>query len=447
MNSQGRIILANVLIWKAGTNDGSNGEFGCLGMGILARSAKMVGHEVRVWDGHLMGYKNSDFSMPDILCISSVSQEGEIHPQWIWKEPLTILGGPHAFSYWDKIDYDYIDKVVVGEADGKFNEIISSDERVILLGNRTTDELLAPDYSDFIGKENMGGYSTYISRGCTGNCSFCQSGKAHGKWRKRNLESIKEEFKEIKQYPKVETIHLIDDAFSANVEHAKKFMDFYLTSGLTYKLNIFNVRADQLDTEILGMMKRAGVVNLPIGVESADPTVYRAIGKGESLNDIKEGIRLIQEAGIVPWLNMIIGLPFDTWERTLNSIEWVESIPAPKIVHWFVYSPFRGTRAYKQLVKDGIIEDGYIPPPYGRRYDNLPWESDFETPDFTFEERRKAHLCAYLRTGSPILINSNILKDVLKYNLKGEYIQWLNRAPLNDYIENELPKKKEKEQV
>jgi hypothetical protein len=39
------------------------------------------------------------------------------------------------------------------------------------------------------------------------------------------------------------------------------------------------------------------------------------------------------------------------------------------------------------------------------------------------------------------------LKDVLKYDLKDEYIQWLNKAPLNDYIEKELPKKKEKEQV
>ena len=418
-----------------------------LGMGVLARSAKMDGHDVGVYDGHLLNDNvPRGFSYPDILCISAVSQEG-IRVPLFNDSPYIILGGPHAYSYWDKIDSPYIDKIVVGEADGKFNEILSSKERVLFVGNRTSEELLAPDYSDFYGKNEMKGYSTYISRGCTGSCSFCQSGKAHGRWRKRSAESIQAEFEEIKQYPSVTTVHLIDDAFSANVEHAKGFLEFYLSHGFKYKLNIFNVRADQLDREMLDMMKRAGVVNLPIGVESADPIVYKAVGKGESLNEIKEGIRLIQEAGIVPWLNMIIGLPFDTWERTQNSIEWVETIPDPKIVHWFVYSPFRGTRAYKQLVTEGIIEDGYIPPPYGRRYDNLPWESDFETPDFSFEERRKAHLCAYLRTGSPILVNSNILKDVLKYDLKDEYIQWLNKAPLDDYIEKELPKKKEKEQI
>ena len=438
--------MARVLIWKAGLNDGSQNEMPSLGMGILARSVKMEGHEVTVWDGHLMGQRRMFAHEPQILCVSAVSQEGNKVPQLL-SRPYTILGGPHAYSYWDKIDSPDIDKIVVGEADGKFNEILSSNDKVLFLGNRTTDQLLAPDYSDFYGKKSMKGYSTYISRGCTGACSFCQSGKAHGRWRKRNADSIHAEFEEIKQYPNVTTIHLIDDAFSANIEHAKGFLEFYLSHGYKYKLNIFNVRADQLDREILDMMKRAGVVNLPIGVESADPIVYKGVGKGESLDDIKYGIRLIQEAGIVPWLNMIIGLPNDTYERTLNSIEWVETIPGPKIVHWFVYSPFRGTRAYKHLVDCGVIPDGYIPPPYGRRYDNLPWESDFETPDFTFEDRRKAHLLAYLRTGSPILVNSNILKDVLKYNLKEEYIQWLNKAPLNDYIENQLPNKIEKEQV
>ncbi len=437
--------MAKVLIYKAGTNDGSNGEFGCLGMGILARSAKMEGHEVRVYDGHLSGRIKAHVEC-DILCLSAVSQEG-VQTLTTNDGCTRILGGPHAYSYWDKIDSPDIDKIVVGEADGKFKEILSSKERVLFLGNRTTEELLAPDYSDFYGKDTMRGYSTYISRGCTGACSFCQSGKAHGRWRKRNADSIYAEFEEIKQYPSVTTVHLIDDAFSANIEHAKGFLEFYLSHGYKYKLNIFNVRADQLDREMLDMMKRAGVVNLPIGVESANPLVYKGVGKGESLDDIKKGIELIQEAGIVPWLNMIIGLPHDTYERTLDSIEWVESIPGPKIVHWFVYSPFRGTRAYKYLVDCGVIPDGYIPPPYGRRYDNLPWESDFETSDFTFEERRKAHLLAYLRTGSPILVNSNILKDVLKYNLKEEYIQWLNKAPLNDYIENQLPNKIEKEQV
>lgn len=443
--------MAKVLIWKAGIDDGSQHEMPSLGMGILARSAKMDGHEVTVWDGHMLGGERNGevIPYPDILCISAVSQENPNNKPIITNDSYTILGGPHAYSYHDKIDSPYIDKIVVGEADGKFNEILDSKERVLFIGNRTSEELLAPDYSDFIGKDLMRGYSTYTSRGCTNVCSFCQSGKAHGRWRPRNRDSIRDEFKTIGNYREVKTIHIIDDAFTGNTDHAKRFLDFYLTEEYNslYKLNIFNVRADQLDEEILTMMKRAGVVNLPIGVESADPTVYKAVGKGESLNDIKEGIRLIQESGIVPWLNMIIGLPFDTWERTLNSIEWVESIPDPKIVHWFVYSPFRGTRAYNQFVKDGVIEDGYIPPPYGRRYDNLPWDSDFETPDFTFEERRKAHLCAYLRTGSPILVNSNILKDVVKYGLKGEYIEWLKKAPLDDYIKNELPKKKEKEQV
>jgi len=172
----------------------------------------------------------------------------------------------------------------------------------------------------------------------------------------------------------------VDDAFTADLEHAKAFLRLF-NEGL-FDYDPGNQRqADQLDDEFLHLLSKNCSI-LPIGVESADETVFKAIGKGETLEDIKKGILKIQSHGITPWLNMIVGLPKDTFAHHFRSVDWCTYIPDPKIVHWFQYAPFRGTRAYDYFLKQGCFEDGFIPSPYGRRYDELPWEPDFETRVF-----------------------------------------------------------------
>jgi radical SAM superfamily enzyme YgiQ (UPF0313 family) len=235
------------------------------------------------------------------------------------------------------------------------------------------------------------------------------------------------------------------------MEHAKEFLEFYLREGYAekYALNIFNVRADQLDEEMLALMVRCGIKTLPIGVESADPEVFRYVGKNETLDEIRKGIETIQHAGIVPWLNMIVGLPLDTPERNRNSIEWVKSIPDPKIVHWFQYAPFRRTKAYGFMVAARAIYDGYIPQPYGKRYDELPWFPDFGTRDFTAQQRGLAQLEAFLETRAPILYNSmpKVTDLCLNNGMHNLLADWIRDAPIKEYIENSLKDKQKKGQL
>jgi radical SAM superfamily enzyme YgiQ (UPF0313 family) len=439
-----------VLLYKPGLRDGSENEIPNLGMAIIAHSVKDAGHEVRVVDGHFKPLSTGAPYEHDLICFSCVSQEWLTIDQILVKHHVPVwIGGPHAYGYADILEKDErLDKIIVGEGDGKFNTILESSSRVVNVGY--ADKLSSPDFSDFVGMKDAIGYPLYTSRGCTNRCNFCASGKAHGRFRVRPLDDeFWNEVDGIEQYPKVETVHVIDDAFTGNIGHAKQFLHTWLSRGYKWKLNIFNVRADQMDAEVLGMMKRCGIEELPIGVESADPVVFKEIGKGERLNEIREGIRMIQRAGIIPWLNMIVGLPKDNPLRHKASLEWVLSIPDPKIVHWFMYAPFRGTRAYDYFVNEGVIDDGFIPNPYGRRYSNLPWESDFETPEFSKEERRMAQLEAYLKCKSPILVNNleTVERLANENGLNTELLQWQESENLKTYRQKSLPYKKRKGQI
>ena len=452
--------MSKVLIYKTGLNDGSQNEIPNLGMGILAREMKRIGHEVVIYDGHFHRmpetYIHELIANNDIICLSLASQEWNLaQTQWVIElahvlKKTVILGGPHAYAYWDILLNDKrIDKIVVGEVDYQVEKVLTTNSPVVNIGRANV--LSSPDFSSLIGKDNVLGYPLYTSRGCTNLCCFCMGGKIHRGWRHREFNAdFFTELASLKTYPNLKRVYIIDDCFSANLDHAKQVLIHWKTLGYykKYSLCIVNVRADQIDEELLSLMADCRIEELPIGVESADEEVFRYVGKGETLDDIKKAIMVIQEAGITPWLNMIVGLPHDNPKRHNKSLRWVLDIKGPKVTHWFQFSPFRNTKAYDWLIKQGAIDDGFIPSAYGRRYDELPWYPEFETEDFTKVQRARAQLQAFLLCGSPILINvPNLWKVSCELGLIGEYNLWEKIAPIQDYVEKHLGYKKEREQA
>jgi hypothetical protein len=455
--------MSKVILYKPGLKDGSENELANIGMGILARGITDYGDKILFTrDDH---FKKEVAVTPmawgsqlvDVLALSLVSQEWHLEQLQHYIDLYhqhgvkIVVGGPHAFSYWEFLEKDpRIWKVAVGEVDGQWGKVVESEKKVVFLEKPT--HLTTPDYSSFAGKEGMTAYPLYTSRGCTNRCNFCVGSKNHGKFRVRNLDEIFEELSSIeKLYPNVKRIYVVDDCFSGDQIHARFFLGRFLTLGYAqkYQLTIINVRADQIDMELLTLMRNCGVTMLPIGVESADPEVFKHVGKGETLEHIEWAIHMIQMAKITPWLNMIVGLPHDNPDKHRNSVEWCVNIPKPRIVHWFQMAPFRKTRAYDYFLQQGCFEDGFIPSPYGRRYDELPWESDFETEDFGREGRMVAQLEAYLRCHSPILVNNlDRIRDLCrKHRMTRLLREWENNAPIDEYVQNNLPDKQRKGQV
>jgi radical SAM superfamily enzyme YgiQ (UPF0313 family) len=450
------------LIYKPGLNDGSQNELPNLGMAILAKELKGIGYDVTIYDGHFQKLPEIDImdliTASDLVCFSLVSQEWELkETQWAINiahamHKKVMIGGPHAYAYWDILQEDErITHLIVGEADGNIDEIINNPCALKVQRPGSAKGFTAPDFSDLIGKEDILGDPLYTSRGCTNLCNFCMGGKIHRGWRARSLgEDFWEEIRGLAQFTKLKRVYIVDDCFSADLEHAKMFLRGWFVNGYSdkYELKIMNVRADQIDLELLLLMKMCKVEELPIGVESADPEVFRHVGKGETLEDIKRAIAMIQEAGIIPWLNMIVGLPHDNPKRHQNSLNWILDIPGRKIVHWFQFAPFRNTKAYDWLLRHGYIGDGYIPKAYGRRYDEFPWYPDFRTSDFSEVQRARAQLEGYLMCESPIVMNTpNLWKVSCELGLGKEYRHWEETADIEEYTKKHLEFKKERGQV
>lgn len=411
------------------------------GLAILSAVLKQRGHIVKVADYHfssqipkiediLNNFKPNLVGISLFSCTASIVNE---LIEWIKNKNIpSVCGGPHTSSYYEELSNEsQFDYIVVGEAEEIISDlvrtaIINEIPQVIHASPPDVNKLPFPDYTSFYNYEKIGLYPFITSRGCPFNCSFCSIGLSNSReWRPRSLEECIEELRKIKsELAFVKEVMIWDDSFSLDIERAKCFLHMFLKEKFEYKLSLANVRADRIDKEFLLLLKEAGCVEVQFGVEHGDPEVFRHIEKGETLDDIRQAAKLVNECGMKLGCSFIVGLPHDSLNKTFNSIKFAEDLKADHI-HWNILVPYKGTRVYEYFKKHGQVDDNSIP--FTIPQDALSFEPNADTPYFTREERKKAYLMALFLLNDTLLLQDirKTFYRALKYNLIKEFLQWL----------------------
>jgi histone acetyltransferase (RNA polymerase elongator complex component) len=134
----------------------------------------------------------------------------------------------------------------------------------------------------------------------------------------------------------------------------RKQQQFFLSIGENYlkagKISGIRIstRPDYIDAGILSFLKEFGVSTIELGAQSVDDEVLRTTGRGHTVNDIRKAAEMILTNGFHLGLQMMIGLPGDTKEKSMQT--------ARKIIELGAES----TRIYPTLViKDTELEQRY----------------------------------------------------------------------------------------
>lgn len=85
-------------------------------------------------------------------------------------------------------------------------------------------------------------------------------------------------------------------------------------------------RIDTVDDEMLAAMAKAGCVRIYYGIEASDDDTLRRIGKGLSLERVKETIGLTKKHGIMPLGFFIIGNPGETRESVERTVRYAKDL-------------------------------------------------------------------------------------------------------------------------
>src|SRR3990167_6932848 len=88
------------------------------------------------------------------------------------------------------------------------------------------------------------------------------------------------------------------------------------------------------------------MIRISYGIESGEPRVLKIIKKEVALEDMRNAFKMTEEVGIEPACSVMLGLPGDTKESVLKTIDFVASIPEIRYSNFSIANPYPGTEMY-----------------------------------------------------------------------------------------------------
>ena len=443
-------------------------SFGIQPLGILYLASALnkwadFEYSIKVVDAYTFGHSSNDVKniitdfKPDVVGVSAVtilihdaqyicSLAKEISP-----DIITVIGGPHASTIpTDVVQHKDTDIAVIGEGEIIFLELcraIYNQEEYQSVsgiayqnnGNIIVNDKIPPiDNLDEIPFPNLslvpdlehynpmphwgksGHFSTMItSRGCPYDCSFCSVTVDQGqKYRYRSPENIVEEIVDLHKKYMVTEVSFRDGTFTTNKKRVEELCNLMIKEKLNVEWSC-NVRANELDPELLLLMKKAGCNFVFYGIEQGNSEL---LWKHKKLRKekVSEAARWVREAGIDVQGYFIMGMPEEDMSTLQETIDFAKSLPLNSAV-FTILTPLPGTKVYDFCKQKELL--------LGLGWDQfdaragLAWKHPNLTEKQLIKMMKKAYRSFYLRP--------SIIMDRLKHIQNGKDIINHIRLALN----------------
>ena len=192
------------------------------------------------------------------------------------------------------------------------------------------------------------------SRGCPFACSYCLS-SVDRKVRFRKKELVEQELQFFLDH-KVKQVKFVDRTFNCHREHARNIWE-YITKHDNGVTNFhFEVSADILKEEdlILFQKMRPGLIQLEIGVQSTYEPTIKEIDRTMNLERLKAIVEKINSyENIHQHLDLIVGLPYETYERFIVSFNDVHAMNPNQLQLGFL-KVLKGSKMHRLRKEYGI---------------------------------------------------------------------------------------------
>ena len=198
------------------------------------------------------------------------------------------------------------------------------------------------------------------SRGCPFSCSYCLS-SIDKQVRFRSLDRVKEELSFFLKAG-VPQVKFVDRTFNSRKDHAMAIWQFIRDHDNGMTNFHFEIAADLLDQEELELLAsmRPGLVQLEIGVQSANPNTLAAIRRRTDLQKIGAAAAVINRGrNVHQHLDLIAGLPYEDLASFRRSFDQV-----------YAMEPEQLQLGFLKVLKGSYMEE--MAPAYGIRASLTP---------------------------------------------------------------------------
>jgi anaerobic magnesium-protoporphyrin IX monomethyl ester cyclase len=347
-------------------------------LGYAASRLITDGHDVKFLDCIASGITDAQLDViaqdfdPDVVFMetSAPSFYADIDVKNRLGKPC-IAGGAHATATIDDHLAEGFTAVIRGEYDQVISQAIELGEHDWLATSsnpgachapmvENLDEIPYPawdlmpmeKYNDPFCKGRT--VTVLTSRGCPLSCEFCTIAPHHGKrsYRRRDPKKVCDEIQVLIDKFHPDEIYFDDDTITINRKHLIAFCEEY--ESRNFGLPFSCMGNATVDREALEAMTKAGCRALKFGVESGDPDVLAAVPKTMELADVVRTVKDCRELGIQTHANFLVGLPEETREKAIKSIEYAINLNTHTL-QFAIATPYPGTVFYDKAVANNWL--------------------------------------------------------------------------------------------
>jgi len=352
---------------------GINEPFGPM---ILSAVLRQGGHQTTLAVlQNLNVEKKIDSWKPDILAYSMMSVDMENMKRFNdslrkRKRIFTLLGGAHSTLDRSCINDPGVDAICVGEGEGAIVDVVERLETGrgvegipnIITANNSSLNLrnLIEDFDTlpFMNRELVYSYpemarfgikGVWTSRGCAFPCPYCFNNrynelfKNKGKIvRRRKVDSIIKETRELISHYRVAFIRIQDDVFVYKVDDwLKEFAEKWSSE---IKVPFYCLlRAELVTDEMAYYLKKAGCFSICMSIEAGDDEVRTKMARRNATKEqLENAFRIFKKYKINIYANTMLAFPFTTLEHDIASLDFAIKVQ-PDMPNFSIFMPYPGT--------------------------------------------------------------------------------------------------------
>ena len=276
-------------------------------------------------------------------------------------DTLIIAGGPHPSVDPEGVLRLGFDAVFVGEGELTLPEFLDQ-----VAAGRTLQPVWraarAFDIDSRLHVATRWGLFPFveITRGCPHACAFCSTSIIFGRhMRHRSPEVVAEGVRQAVRAGYRRFRLLSPDAFAygggQRRERAQRLEELLVrcreagASEIILGTYPSEVRPERVNAQVLQVVKKyCRNRRVQIGAQAGSDRVLSLMRRGHTVEQVRQAVRRVREAGLQPMLDVILGFPGETFgERraTLELVRWLLEFSTSRVhLHW--YTPLPGSAAW-----------------------------------------------------------------------------------------------------
>jgi radical SAM superfamily enzyme YgiQ (UPF0313 family) len=348
-----------------------------LGLFYIAARLESLGHTTEFFDLNVDEFPEDRFDEVWVSAtspqMSEIKKIGQILSKYKSK---SVLGGAAAWANPDNcMDLGYT-LVVGGESDSpsSVSKIMDTESGYLQVSiTKGLDWVLPPirrwshKYSsalDNLHGEKIPATTMFTGRGCGLECAFCESGRHGVIWdrfvRFEPLDIVEYQIKQVKELGFGALLYY-DDILPIRKDRTLKLMELHRKYNMIWRCFLrSDIINNQGGYDYLKEMRDGGLVEIFVGVESADNEIKNNITKKTSIEQDTNIVAWCRQLGIRCKTSFILGLPGESQESMEKTRRWIlENRPDRVQVGRLI--PFPGTPLFKNIQNYDIKVERNIP--------------------------------------------------------------------------------------